>query len=96
MISPVSKQEFIRNCVTTAFSDAKVAGAHILSGGLINTNIKIEFSSGQSPVVLRLYRGDADVCLKETAILRLVHSTIPVPEVIHVEPNGIGDSGPFC
>jgi aminoglycoside phosphotransferase (APT) family kinase protein len=47
-------------------------------------------------VVLRLYRGDAAVCLKEIAILRLVHSTVPVPEVIHVEPNGIGDSGPFC
>ena len=36
------------------------------------------------------------VYLKETAILRRVGSTVAVPEVIHVEPNGIGDSGPFC
>ena len=90
------RQEFINDCVSAAFPDSKVTNAQILSGGLINTNIKVEFSSRQSPVVLRLYRGDAAVCLKETAILRLVHSTIPVSEVIHVEPNGIGDSGPFC
>jgi aminoglycoside phosphotransferase (APT) family kinase protein len=89
-------QALIRDCVSIAFPDSKVAGTQILSGGLINTNIKIEFSSRQAPVVLRLYRGDAAVCLKETAILRLVHSTLPVPEVIHVEPNGTGDSGPFC
>lgn len=67
----------------------------ILSGGLINTNIKIEFGSSDSPVVLRLYRGDAEVCLKETAVLRLVGSTVPVPKVIHVEPNGIAGSRPF-
>ena len=94
MISP-SRQEFIRDCISAAFPNSRIAGAQILSGGLINTNIKIELSH-QAPVVLRLYRGDAAVCLKEMAILRLVRATLPVPEVIHVEPNGIGDSGPFC
>src|SRR5215217_4427007 len=95
MISP-SWQPLIRDCISAAFPNSKIADAQILSGGLINTNIKIEFSSDQYPVVLRLYRGDAAVCLKETAILRLVRSTLPVPEVIHVESKGIGDSGPFC
>jgi len=91
-----SRQEFVRECISTAFPNSRIARAEILSGGLINTNIKVEFSSQQSPVVLRLYRGDAAVCLKETAILRLVGSTLPAPEVIQVEANGIGDSGPFC
>ena len=95
MISPHSPG-FIRACIGAAFPNPGFAHAQVLSGGLINTNIKIEFSSGASPVVLRFYRGDTAVCLKETAVLRLVHSTIPVPEVIHVEPNGIDGSPPFC
>lgn len=95
MTSP-QNPAFINDCIRTAFPNSNVADAQILSGGLINTNIKIQFSSGRPPVVLRLYREDAAVCLKEIAILRLVHSTLPVPEVIHVEPNGISSSPPFC
>ena len=95
MISPHSP-DFIRDCIATAFPNLRIADAQVLSGGLINTNIKIEFSSHQPPVVLRFYHGDTGVCLKETALLRLVHPTVPVPEVIHVEPNGINSSRPFC
>jgi aminoglycoside phosphotransferase (APT) family kinase protein len=91
MIGPA----LIRDCINTAFPDSRIVATEILTGGLINTNIKIEFSSRQPPVVLRLYRGDAELCLKETAVLELVHATVPVPRVIHVEPNGINDSGPF-
>ena len=91
-----ARQKLIRDCISTAFPDATIASAQLLTGGLINTNIKIEFSSHRAPVVLRLYQGDAAVCLKECAILDLVHATIPVPAVIHVEPYGIDNSGPFC
>ena len=96
MISPPYSPQFIRECIGTAFPDSKIADAQILSGGLINTNIKVEFSSRRPPVVIRIYRGPTEVCLKETAILRLVRSTVPVPEVIHVEPNGVNGSRPFC
>jgi aminoglycoside phosphotransferase (APT) family kinase protein len=96
MISLPYSPEFIRDCIGTAFPNPRLAAVQVLSGGLINTNIKIEFSSRQPPVVLRFYQGDSGVCLKETAVLSLVHSTLPVPEVIHVEPNGINSSRPFC
>ena len=92
----MTSPELIRDCISTAFPSSTIANAEVLSGGLINTNIKIEFSSHQPPVVLRLYQGNTAVCLKETAILRLVNSTVPVPEVIHVEPNGINGSQPFA
>ena len=95
MISPHSP-DFIRDCIGTAFPNQGIADVQVLSGGLINTNIKIEFSSHQPPVVLRLYQGDTEVCLKESAVLRLIHSTVPVPQIIHVEPNGINGSRPFC
>jgi len=85
----------IRNCIALAFPNSEISRTEILSGGLINTNIKIEFSSRQPPVVLRFYRGDPAVCLKESAVLRLVRSMVPVPEVIHVEANGIDGSKPF-
>lgn len=91
MISPA----LIRDCINTAFPDSRIAATEILSGGLINTNIKIEFSSHQPPVVLRLYRGGADICLKERAVLELVRPVVPVPEVIRVEPDGLNGSGPF-
>ena len=91
MIGPT----LIRDCVVIAFPHSEIARTEILSGGLINTNIKIEFRSSQGPVVLRFYRDGAEVCLKECAVLRLVRSTVPVPEVIHVEPNGIDGSPPF-
>lgn len=100
MISPHYSPEFIRGCVATAFPDSRVTGTQVLSGGLINTNIKIEFSSHERPVVLRFYQEDAHpragVCLKETEVLRLVQSTVAVPEVMYVEPNGINSSPPFC
>ena len=95
-LSPDNSPDVIRDCIGAAFPNSRIADTQILFGGLINTNIKIEFSSPQAPVVLRLYQGDAAVCLKETAILRLVHATVPVPEVIYVEPNGINGSPPFC
>lgn len=96
MISPHYSPELIRDCIGTAFPNSRITDARVLSGGLINTNLKIEFSSQQPPVVLRLYQGETEVCLKETAVLRLVQSTVPVPGVIHVEPNGINGSQPFC
>ena len=91
MIDPA----LIRACIKIAFPDSIIAASEILSGGLINTNIKVEFSLHQPPVVLRIYRGDAETCLKESALLQLVRPTVPVPEVIHVESDGIDGSAPF-
>jgi len=95
MLSPPVSPELIRDCIDAAFPNLEIATAQVLAGGLINTNIKIEFTTDRQPVVLRLHQGDAEVCLKESAVLRLVRSTVPVPDVIHVEPNGINGSGPF-
>ena len=95
MISPPVSSRLIHDCISTAFPNSKIANAQVLTGGLLNTNIKVEFSTDQQPVVLRFHRGDAALCLKECAVLRFVRTTVPVPEVIHVEPNGIDGSTPF-
>ena len=95
MLSPPVSPDLIRDCISTAFPNLEIVTTRVLSGGLINTNIKIEFTTDRQPVVLRLHRGGTEVCLKESEVLRLARSTVPVPEVIHVEPHGINGSGPF-
>jgi len=77
------------------FPRRRVESVTQLTGGLINTNIKVNFRTGEPPVVLRLYRRDPTVCLHEVEIIRLVRGTVPVPEVFHVQPGGIDGSGPF-
>jgi aminoglycoside phosphotransferase (APT) family kinase protein len=85
----------VRRLLSAVFPRRSIARIEPLSGGLINTTLKITFSSGQSPVVLRLYRRDPTVCLHEVEILQLVRRTVRVQEVLHAEPSGIEGSGPF-
>ena len=87
--------ESIRRYIEDAFPHQRVASVQPLTGGLRNTNLKIEFDSKAAPIVLRLYKEDSSICLKEIEILRLLRSTVPVAEVLHAEPEGIDGSRPF-
>jgi aminoglycoside phosphotransferase (APT) family kinase protein len=76
----------IRRLVAKAFPHRKVAGYELLSGGYCNTNLKLTFESGQKPAVLRIYRRDPAACSRETELLRLIRTNVPVPEVFFAEP----------
>jgi len=73
----------------------RVLAIEILSGGLVNANFKIHLDSPNDTLVLRFYMRGPATCQKEIDIYQLVHRTVPVPEVLHAEPNGIDDIGPF-
>ena len=75
----------VKQLVTAAFPNRKVARTELLTGGLINTNLKIYFESHFNPVVLRLYRDGAPACDKEVAIHNLIHRHVTVPEILHAE-----------
>jgi len=75
----------VKHLVAAAFPNRKVARTELLTGGLINTNLKIHFESDFNPVVLRLYRDGAAACDKEVAIHNLIHRHVPVPEILHAE-----------
>lgn len=75
----------VKHLVAAAFPNRKVARTELLTGGLINTNLKIHFESDFKPVVLRLYRDGAAACDKEVAIHNLIHRHVPVPEILHAE-----------
>jgi aminoglycoside phosphotransferase (APT) family kinase protein len=66
-------------------SRAQVVDATPLSGGLRNTNYRVQLSGQAAPLVLRLYAADPSACPREMALLRLVESKVPVPRVLHAE-----------
>ncbi|HEV8367668.1 MAG TPA: phosphotransferase [Pyrinomonadaceae bacterium] len=88
--------EPVTRLLSRVFPQRTIKDCNPLSGGLINTNLKIDFESNDAPVVLRMYRDGPDVCRKEVAIHNLVRSEVPVPEILHAEPDGSDDLASFA
>ncbi len=72
-----------------------MTSAERLSGGLSNSSFRVHFESGDEPIVLRIYERDHGACRKELELLCALGRTVPVPEVLHAEPEGFGDEEPF-
>jgi aminoglycoside phosphotransferase (APT) family kinase protein len=78
-----------------AFPGQTVTFGELASGGLVNTNIRLELSAHQRPVLLRLYTRDPnldaaqmpDVAAKEAAIHRLLAPRLPVPRMFFASPD---------
>lgn len=93
MFPPTEEQ--IRQFTSVVFPRRSVQATQLLTGGLINTNVRINFEGSHAPVVLRLYRDGADVCRKEQALHNLIADKVRVPKVLHTEPQGINGSPAF-
>src|ERR1700733_9011191 len=81
--------------VRVAFPNSQVVEALPLIDGFRNANFKIRLDSPAETVVLRIYEHDSSLCQKEMDLFRLVARDVPVPEVIHVEADGLKDTPPF-
>ena len=92
---PVVNLETIRRLIQRPFPHRIVSHVELLTGGRINTNVKVNFSSDERPVVLRLHKKGAASCLKEAAVMDLIKSTVPVPEILYVDSEGLHGSEPF-
>jgi len=77
------------------FPRARVVACQLLTGGLINSNFKVQLDSPACEVVLRIYERDPESCQKEIDLLRLVRKTVPVPEVLYAEPRLSDETRPF-
>ncbi|HEY3581171.1 MAG TPA: phosphotransferase [Pyrinomonadaceae bacterium] len=86
----------LQRLIATVFPQRRVAGHEVLTGGLINTNLKVHFSGDYKPVVLRLYRHGPAACAKELSIHDLICRDVPVAKIIHAEPNGLDGSPAFA
>ena len=73
--------------VQQAFPRARILETEPLTEGLRNTNFKLRLDSLPEPVVLRIYRHQPVLCRKELDLLQMVRATVPVPEVLHAEPD---------
>jgi aminoglycoside phosphotransferase (APT) family kinase protein len=87
--------DLIRHCINAAFPHRNVSATELLTGGRINTNVKVTFTSDEPPVVLRLHKKGSTCCLKEAAVVELIKSTVPVPEILYVDAEGLDGSDPF-
>jgi len=76
-------------------SGATVVDLAHLSDGIANTSYRLRLSNDEL-LVLRLYRRDPSACLKELAIHEIIGGRVPVPEILHAEPNGVDGVGPFA
>jgi len=66
------------------------------AGGLRNANFRIQLDAPSEWVIVRIYEHDVSICRKELDLLNLIRTSIPVPEVIHAEPEGWNNVPPFA
>ena len=59
--------------------------AHLLEGGLRNTNYRVRVRGEARPLVLRLYTSDPSACLREVALARRVSNSVPVPRALSLD-----------
>lgn len=85
----------LERIVRTALPRCRLLAIQPLAG-LRNANFKLLLDRVPRSVVLRIYEQDASLCRKELDLLRLVRGAVPVPEVIHAEPNGFEDLPPLA
>ena len=81
--------------VQTVFPRSHVIDMEPLADGWRNANFKLRLDSTPESIVLRVYEHDASLCQKEIDLIRLIGGSVPVPEVIHAEAQGLEDISPF-
>jgi aminoglycoside phosphotransferase (APT) family kinase protein len=67
------------------FAPRRAVTAHLLGGGLANTNYKVRLSGMRDWFALRLYTRDAAACRTEVELYQLVRERVPVPPIFYVE-----------
>ena len=95
-ITQLLTSEMASRMIAQALPHQKIENVEPLTGGLINTNLKVQFASAHPPIVLRIYRDGSDVCRKELAIHDLVKAVLPVAGIIHTAPDGLDGSPSFA
>ena len=72
-----------------------VISAEPLGGGLVNTNYKVALAAFPGSVVVRLYTRDPAACRIEYDIYQLVHSHIPMAEILFADTEGVRSGRPY-
>jgi aminoglycoside phosphotransferase (APT) family kinase protein len=81
--------------IRTVYPQGRAVESNLLPGGLRNSNFILRLDGVRAPIVLRIYEHDPAICCKEFDLMRMVRSSVPVPEVIHAEQHGFEGVPPF-
>ncbi len=84
-----------------ALGEVTICAVHPVSGGLMNTNLRVTLSGPPGAVLLRLYqRGTPetrrDIALREAALDHLVHAHVPTARFLHVAPDNPVNGAPYA
>jgi aminoglycoside phosphotransferase (APT) family kinase protein len=85
----------LEQIVGTGFPRSRLIDAQPLVDGFRNANFRLRLDSIPVSVVLRIYEHDPSLCAKEVDLLNLIKQSVPVPEIIHAEPDGLNGILPF-
>lgn len=85
----------LERVVRAALPGSRLIAARPLGDGLRNANFRLFLESPADPVVLRIYEHDPSLCRKEIDLFRLLSDTVPVPQILHAQPDGLDDLPPF-
>ena len=86
----------LEQIIETAFPRCKVVDVQPLADGWRNANFRVRLDSMSTCVVLRVYEHHPSLCRKELDLLSLIKHSVPTPEVIHAEPDGLNGIPPFA
>jgi aminoglycoside phosphotransferase (APT) family kinase protein len=78
-----------------AFPRRRVLEARSFPDGYRNANFKLHLEGSSEPLALRIYEHHPSLCQKEVDLLCLIAGSVPVPEIIHVAPQGLEEIPPF-
>jgi Ser/Thr protein kinase RdoA (MazF antagonist) len=80
--------ETLAEMVAPVFAPRTVVKAELLSGGLANTNYKVNVSGLREPFVVRVYTRDPSACAREVDIYLRVRGVVPTPALLFVDTTG--------
>jgi fructokinase len=78
------------------FPNSSVVEVTPLREGLRNANFRIKLNGTPDSIVIRVYQHDFSLCKKEMDVMRMIGTSVPVPELIYAEPNGWDNLPPFA
>lgn len=86
----------VKRMLRSAFPHCHAFKMEPLTDGLRNANFKLQLDSEAETIILRVYEHDSSLCQKEMDLAALIGSSVPIPELIHAEPQGWEDVPPFA
>ncbi|MHB8575686.1 MAG: phosphotransferase family protein [Dehalococcoidia bacterium] len=88
--------ERIASLLAPVFGARIIESIQPLSGGLANTNYRVQVAGTARPVVLRLYTRDRHACARDVALFELVAGGVPTPELLFADTAGDRFAHPYA